>query len=159
MSHPHVMAQSRAIPVDLDSAFHHTLVIPLPILFRHWYGPIGPIKAVLGQEGEWGIAGQTRTISLAGGGSMREELTLVDAPNAFGYNLTDITGPLASLLSRVEGRWSFTPVGTGTQVTWQWSVYPKSRFAGTAVPVLDRLWRGYARKALEVLSDELLLQH
>ena len=67
MSHPHVMAQSRAIPVDLDRAFRRTLVIPLPTLFRHWYGPIGPIKAVLGQEGEWGIAGQTRTVTLAGG--------------------------------------------------------------------------------------------
>jgi Polyketide cyclase / dehydrase and lipid transport len=150
------MAQSRAIPVDLDSAFHGTLVISIPTLFRHWYGPIGPVKAVLDQEGEWGIAGQTRTVILAGGGSMREELTLVEAPNAFGYTLTDIAGPLALLLSRVEGRWSFAQAGTGTRVTWQWSVYPKSRIAGAAVPVLDRLWRGYAGKALEVLSDELV---
>jgi hypothetical protein len=150
------MTQYRAIPIDLDSAFHRTLVLPLPTLFRHWYGPIGPINAVLGQEGEWGIAGQTRTIILAGGGSMREELTLVDAPNGFGYTLTDITGPLAFLLSRVEGQWSFAQAGTGTRVTWQWSVYSKSRIAAMAVPVLDRLWGGYARKALEVLSDELV---
>ncbi|CAN5377071.1 SRPBCC family protein [soil metagenome] len=156
MSKPHVMTQSRAIPVDPASAFQRTLVTPLPGLFKRWYGPIAPVKAVLGQAGEWGTVGQTRTVTQVGGGSMREELTLVDGPRAFGYTLSGITGPLAPLVDHIDGMWTFTPVGTGTEVTWRWAVYPKSSAAAYAMPVFERLWRGFARQALEVLSDELL---
>lgn len=156
MPTPHVMTQSRAIPVDPASAFQRTLVTPLPGLFRRWYGPIAPVKAVLGQAGEWGTVGQTRTVTQVGGGSLREELTLVDAPRSFGYTLSGITGPLSPLVDHINGTWSFTPVGTGTEVTWRWEVYPKSSSAALAMPVFARLWRGYARQALEVLSDELL---
>jgi hypothetical protein len=156
MPKPHVMTQSRAIPVDPESAFHRTLVTPLPGLFRRRYGPIAPVKAVLGQTGEWGTVGQTRTVTQVGGGTMREELTLVDPPRAFGYTLSGITGPLAPLVNHIEGLWSFTPVGTGTDITWRWEVYPKSSAATVAMPVFARLWRGFARQSLEVLSDEML---
>ena len=69
MAHPVVVEQSRAIPVSPDEALAKTLPIPLPSLFPRWYGPIPPIKAVHGQAGEWTTVGQTRTISLTGGGS------------------------------------------------------------------------------------------
>lgn len=150
------MSQSRAMPVDPEAAFRGTLAIPLPGLFKRWYGPIAPVKAVSGQTGEWGVIGQTRTVTQVGGGSMQEELTLVDAPRAFGYTLSGITGPLAPLVHHVEGMWTFAPAGTGTEVTWRWTVYPTSSATGFAMPAFARLWRGFARQALEVLSDELL---
>jgi len=156
MPNPHVMAESRAIPVALDTAFHRTLVLPLPELFTRWYGPIGPVKAVHNQTGEWGTVGQTRTVTQVGGGAMQEELTLVDPPRAFGYTLTGIMGPLGPLVSHVEGEWRFAPIGTGTEVTWQWKVYRKSAPAGAALPIFARLWHGYARQGLAQLSDALV---
>jgi hypothetical protein len=151
-----VVQQSRAVSVGPDAAFRGTLPMPLPTLFRRWYGPIPPIKAVLDQAGEWASAGQTRTVQLVGGGTMREELTFVDAPHSFGYTLTGITGPLAPLASRIEGLWSFAPVGTGTEVTWQWTVHPRFALTALALPVFGRLWRGYARQALAELSTQLM---
>jgi hypothetical protein len=156
MPNAHVMEQSRAIPVDVDTAFRRTLPMPLPTLFRRWYGPISPVKSVRDQTGDWSAAGQTRTVIQVGGGSMREELTVVDAPNMFGYTLSDVTGPLAPLVDHIDGQWLFAPVGTGTAVTWRWTVHPKSAAAGVAMPAFAALWRGFARQGLEQLSHQLL---
>lgn len=155
MSKPTLMEQSRAIPVSPEEAFAKTLPMPLPLIFRRWYGPIGPVKSV-NPTTLWGTVGQTRTVSQVGGGSLREELTLVDPPRAFAYTLSDVTGPLAPLVSKIEGEWLFAPVGTGTEVTWRWLVYPKSDLGARGLPVFARAWRGYARQALEELSRQLL---
>lgn len=156
MTTSHVMEQSRAIPVEVTTAFEGTLAVSLPRIFSRWYGPIGPVKAVRNQTADWSTVGETRTVVQAGGGSMREELTVVDAPNVFGYTLSELTGPLAPLVDHIDGRWLFTPIGTGTTVTWRWTVYPKSAVAGLAMPVFAMLWRGFARQGLEELAGELL---
>lgn len=156
MAHPVVVEQSRAIPVSPQDAFAKTLPIPLPTLFAHWYGPIPPIKAVHGQVGEWATAGQTRDVTLVGGGGMRETLTNVDPPNSFSYTLADVRGAMAPLIDHVEGEWIFTPHGTGTKVTWRWTLHPKSALSARALPVFALIWRGYAKQALETLSDQLL---
>ena len=87
--------QSRVIPVSVDDAFAGTLPIPLTTVFSRWYGPIGPVKEVRDQSGDWAVAGQTRTVMLSPTGSFHEELTRVDPPHSFGYALTGITGPIA----------------------------------------------------------------
>lgn len=148
--------QSRDIPVGVDDAFHSTLLMPLPTLFRRWYGPIPPISRVLHQSGEWNNAGQSRTVVLTGGGTVREDLTHVDPPRKFGYTLSEIKGPLAPLVGLVDGEWQFEPAGTGTRVTWRWIIHPRSRLAAPALPVFGWLWRGYARQALEDLSARLV---
>ncbi len=156
MAQPLVVEQSRAIPVGPEDAFRDMVPMPLPTLFRRWYGPIPPIKEVVGQTGEWDAVGQSRTVVLVGGGSMREELTRMDPPRSFAYILSDIKGPLAPLVGRVEGEWIFEPVGTGTKVTWRWTIHPRSALAAAALPVFGRLWRGYARQSLEELSNQLV---
>lgn len=156
MGHPVVVEQSRAIPVVPAEAFARTLPMPLPTLFARWYGPIPPITEVRGQTGDWSAAGQTRTIVLAGGGTMRETLTAVETPTWFGYTITGITGPMAPLIDHIDGAWIFSPRGTGTEVTWRWTLHRKSALTAPALPVFARIWRGYARQALESLSDYLL---
>lgn len=156
MAQPRVFEQSRAIPVTQEAAFDGTVPIPLPTLFHRWYGPIPPIKAVVDQTGEWDAVGKTRTVLLTGGGSMREELTHFDAPTSFGYTLSDVKGPLAPLVARVDGLWAFAPTGTGTKVTWRWTVHPRSPLSAVALPVFGKLWLGYARQSLEALSDQLV---
>ncbi|HYB36515.1 MAG TPA: SRPBCC family protein [Mycobacterium sp.] len=151
-----VVEQSRAIPVTVEDAFGGTLPMPLPTIFRRWYGPIPPVKQVRDQTGDWDAPGQTRMVMLAGGGSMREELTSVDPPRSFGYTLTDIKGPMAPLVNLVEGEWIFTSAGTGTNVTWRWTIHPRSPLTAPVLPVFGRVWKGYARQALEGLSAQLV---
>ncbi len=148
--------QSRTIPVDPAEAFRKTAPMQLPSLFRRWYGPIPPVREVRDQTGDWDRAGQTRTVVLTGAGTMFEELTGYDPPNAFDYRLTRITGPLAPLISRVDADWRFQPAGTGTRVSWRWTIVPKTALAAPLLPVLGRLWRGYAEQTLKELSDQLV---
>ena len=46
----------------------------------------------------------------------------------------------------------FEPVGTGTRVEWRWTLHPVSRFAAAVLPIVGRLWQGYARRALDQLD-------
>jgi hypothetical protein len=156
MAQPMVVEQSRAIPVSQKAAFDGTAPIPLPTLFHRWYGPIPPIKAVKDQTGDWDAVGKSRTVLLTGGGSMREELTSYQAPASFGYTLSDVRGPLAPLVDHVQGLWAFEPVGTGTKITWRWTIHPRSAFVAPVLPVFAKLWLGYARQSLEELSNQLV---
>ena len=150
-----VVDESRVIPVPAEEAFHGTLPAPLPNLFKRWHGPIPPVREVREQTGAWDAAGQTRTVRLAGGASMREELTSVDPPRSFGYRLTKISGPMALLVDQVVGEWIFTPAAGGTEITWRWDIHPRSPLTAWALPLFGRIWKGYARKALRDLSAML----
>lgn len=156
MAQPLVVQQSRAIPVAPDEAFARTMPMDLVRLFDKWYGPIPPIKGIREQTGAWDSVGETRIIELAGGGSARETLTTVNAPREFGYLLNDIAGPMALLMDHVDGTWLFEPSGTGTEVTWRWALHAKSPISAPALPVFGRLWRSYAARSLENLSNYLL---
>ncbi|HET8989310.1 MAG TPA: SRPBCC family protein [Humibacillus sp.] len=147
---------SRAIPVEVGTAFDLLLPHPLTDLMSRRYGLLPPIREVRDQVGPWGEVGQTRTIMLTDGGTMREELTEVVRPDHFSYRLTDVTGALAPLVSHVDGRWSFAPAGTGVRVTWSWTLHPTTPYAARVLPVVGRMWRGYARQALERTSDVLV---
>ena len=154
MASPLTVSCSRTVPFPVEETFAFTLPEPLPRLFRRWWGPIPPVVRVDGPE-VWGTAGQVRTIHTGDGASMREELLVVEAPSRFTYELTELTGAFRFLAGSIDGTWSFDPVGTGTRVTWEWTIHPPSDVASYALPVLGMLWKGYARRSLDQL-DELL---
>ena len=153
---PLELASSRAFPVPVQQAYDAVLAAPLPALFSRRYAAIPAIREVRNQDGAWGTVGQTRTIVLADGGTMREELISAERPRVFGYWLSDLTGPMKPLATGVEGRWSFDPSGTGVRVTWAWTVHPAGRVAGLAMPVFARMWAGYARQGLEEIERILV---
>lgn len=150
--------QSRAIPVTPERAYRGIIEMDIPKVFRRRYGPIPPIHRVSGRDGaNWrGTVGQTRILELAGGGSIRETVVSVDEPHSWTYAITDLTGPLAALLEKIDGQFLFTPAGTGTRVTWRYNMIPRSRLAAAALPTFGWFWRGYARQALEELSSGLV---
>ncbi len=152
MVKPVVTSCFREFPVAPDAAFDTVLPTPLPDLFHRRYGPIPPITSVEGQDGVWGTVGQTRTIRLADGGSMHEELTLVDRPRAFGYTITRLTGPLKPLVAQVHGLWSFAPAGSGTTITWEWTIFPKSALVAPIMPVFAMIWRRYADRSFDSIA-------
>ena len=147
--------QSRAIPVELQRAFAVTLPIPLTALFSRRYVLLPPIKEVRGQDGVWGQVGQSRIVVTTDGGTMRELLTEVDAPHSFSYLLSDISGPMRPLADSIDGQWEFATRGTGTLITWRWTLHPKV-LGAYVMPLITLMWRGYARQALELLSEQLL---
>ena len=150
------MSCSRTYPLSVDEAFAAVLPLPLEQFLDRRYGPIPPIH---GTEGDrpWNAVGQTRKIQLADGGSVREELTLVDPPRAFGYRLTEVTGPMKPLASSIDGLWTFEPAGSGgVRITWSWTVHAASRYSAPILPVFARIWREYARQALQRLEDLLV---
>jgi hypothetical protein len=151
------LSASRSVPAALERAFDVVLTEPLPRIFSRRYGPIPPIREVSDQTGDvWGTVGQSRRIVLSDGGSMTERLTTVDRPGSFGYRISDLSGPFKALISSLDGEWTFEPAGTGTRITWTWTLYPASSVAGYALPVFARLWRGYARQALEEVEKILV---
>jgi hypothetical protein len=152
MTHSLIVAESRLIPVAAAGAFDRTLPVSPPDIFKHWYGPLPPVKEVREQADVWGAVGQTRVLRMAGGASMREELTSVDPPRSFGYRLTQISGPMALLVDHVLGEWDFTSAASGTEVTWRWDIYPKSALSSWALPLFGKMWKGYARQSLTELS-------
>jgi Polyketide cyclase / dehydrase and lipid transport len=147
--------QSRAIPVDVQHAFNGTLPISLPTIFCRRYVLLPPIKEVRGQVGTWGQVGQIRTVVTSDGGKMREMLTDVDAPHSFTYQLDEITGPMRPLVDSIEGRWEFTSKGTGTLITWRWTLHPRGAGA-LLMPLIIKMWLNYAKQSLEQLSELLL---
>lgn len=152
MARPLHLGQSHTYPVSVEHAFDVVLATPLPEVFSRRYAAIPAIREVRDQDGEWGTLGQSRTIVLADGGTMREELTRVDGPHSFGYAITDITGPMKLLVASVDGLWTFDPAGSGVEVTWAWEVRPTSPVAVLVMPVFAPFWNGYARRAMERLE-------
>ena len=156
MPSPLRLESARAVPVEVGDAFDRLLSHPVTDLMSRRYGLLPPIREVRDQSGPWDRAGQTRTIVLTDGGTMRERLTEVVRPERFDYVLTDFTGALKPLVSHVDGSWAFAPEGTGVRVTWRWTLHPTSTYAARVLPLVGRMWRGYARQALEQTSDILL---
>jgi hypothetical protein len=150
------LASSRTYPVGVEHAYDVVLPMPLPELFSRRYAAIPPIREVRDQQGAWGTVGQTRTIKLADGGTMRETLTSVERPRSFGYRISDVSGPMKPLVTEVAGEWRFERAGDGVRITWAWAVQPRGRLGGLAMPLFARMWRGYARQALERLEGVLV---
>ena len=150
------LTYSRTYPSGVDDAFDEVLAHDLTRLFDRRYAAIPPIKAVKDQAGAWGTPGQTRTIALADGGTMRESLIEVDRPGKFAYRISDITGPMKPLVAGVEGAWTFEPAGTGVRITWSWNVRPAGRVGALAMPVFRRMWEGYARKGFDNIERLLV---
>ncbi|ROR90732.1 SRPBCC family protein [Nocardioides aurantiacus] len=152
---PVTFTQSATFATSPARAFATVLPAPLPGLFDRRYVALPRIREVRDQVGEWAEPGQTRTIVLADGSRMHERLVGVEAPGHFDYELSGLTGPLALLARRVEGRWAFEAAGGGTRVTWSWQVHPRSPLVRPAVLALRVMWAGYARLGLQRVGQLL----
>jgi hypothetical protein len=149
-------AFSRTFPAGVKRSFDEVLPLELTRLFDRRFAAIPAIKAVRDQGGPWGTPGQTRTIELAGGGSMREELREVSPSRRFAYHLDQITGPMKVLVSAIDGAWEFEKAGTGVRITWRWIVTPRGRLGTLAMPAMRRMWEGYCRRNFENLERALV---
>jgi hypothetical protein len=149
MTHDVHLSHSRTFPADVERAFDDVMPVDLSQLFDRRYLAVPPVRAVRDQGGPWGTVGQTRTIALADGGTMRETLTEVSRPTRFAYRISDVTGPMKPLIRSLDGAWDFEPAGTGVRITWSWILQPAGRLGSAAMPAFGRMWQGYARQGFE----------
>ncbi len=153
---PYLLSSSTVVPVSPGVAFDAVLSTPLEKLFPHRAGAIPPIKECRGQDGAWGTVGQTRTVVLADGGTNLETLVTADRPaGLYQYQLSDFTGPMKALVAGVQGQFSFVGEGTGSRVTWSWSLQPTNAVTRLAMPVLGVFWKQYAAKMWPLYAAQL----
>lgn len=146
---------SRVLAVEQEAAFDGLMAVRLLDLFSRRYAAFPPVQEVVDEPTDWGSVGQTRVIRLSDGGSLRETLTSVDRPRGFAYVLDDLHGRLRPFLRTVEGAWSVAAEGTGSRVTWAWTMYPTGSPARLTLNVIGRMWTGYAERSLEQLETIL----
>ena len=155
MPTPTTVRRSGLVAAPPEDVFEAALSLPLPRLYSRRYGPMPPIVEVHEQQGPWGTPGQTRVLVTADGGSMREQMLTIDRPHRFSNRLTVLRGPFRPLVATVEEAWSFRPLGTGTEATWEWNLYARSAATRLLMPLVGRLWRGYADRVLQQLAAEV----
>ena len=152
----HRVDASRLVAVEPTQAFDRLIAASLTEIFSRRYAAFPPVREVTDGPDEWGTVGQTRTIHLADGGSIRETLTSVDRPRSYAYVLDDLHGPLRPFVRSVDGVWSVTPEGTGARIGWEWTLHPKASPARLTMNVLGRMWKGYADRALAEIESILM---
>jgi hypothetical protein len=113
------------------------------------------VQEVVDAPEEWGTVGQTRTVVLADGGSVRETLVSVDRPHGYTYLIDEIHGRLRPFVRTVDGAWSVTPEGSGSRVGWAWTLHPATPPGRLTMNVIGNMWKGYADRALAELETIL----
>lgn len=114
----HRVEASQLVRTDPERAFDQLIAMPLPTIFVNRYAAFPSIREVCDGPEVWGEVGQTRTIVLGDGKTLRETMTSLDRPNSFGYVLDELTGPLRPFVRTVQGRWTVTAEGEGARITW-----------------------------------------
>lgn len=155
MSTPVSVQRSCPVAAPVEVVFEAALSLPLPQLYSRRYGPMPPIVDVREQQGDFDTVGQTRLVVLADRGTMHEEVLSIDRPHQFSNRLTVLTGPFRPLVATVVESWSFQDVGGATEATWRWTLHPRTALSRPLLPVVARLWRGYARGVLAQLAAEV----
>ncbi|MGY2876594.1 hypothetical protein ACVW00_003784 [Marmoricola sp. URHA0025 HA25] len=156
MATPYQLTASTVLPARSEDAYDALVDLPLEELLGDRSGPIPPVRECRGQDGRWGTVGQTRTIVLGDGGTILETLVVADrAAGDYRYRLSEIKGPMKPLVRGIDGRFSFSPAGEGTSVTWSWAVHPANAVARLGMPVFNLFWQRAARKAFARLGARL----
>ena len=151
------LEHSRSYSVSVEDAYDRTLTAPLEGIFGSRYLIVPAISRV-DPTGVWGDGGvgQRRTLHLSDRGTLRETLTELDRPHAFGYELDEVRGAMRLLTTAVRGRWSFAPVGTSTRITWSWDLEPAHAASRLVMPLFRTSWLGAARRTFTRLEPHLL---
>lgn len=122
-----------------------------PARFYPRSGVLPAVVAVRDQSGAWDAVGQTRTLVLSDGGTVRETLRTVSAP-VFAYDLSHFTGFFGGLVDGGRSEWRVDGQLTGSRITWTYT-FSARRGRGLLVAAIMRLaWARYMHRVLPAIA-------
>jgi len=116
---------------------------------------IPAVVSVSDQTGAWDAAGQTRTLHLSDGSSVRETTTDVERPGLFAYELTDFTKVFGPLVHHARAEWRFDPAEGGTRITWSYTFFGRPGRGWIVALIVRAAWTAYMRRVIVGLVDEV----
>ena len=141
-------------PADPERTFD--ILTPVdPARFYPKFRVIPATIRVEGQTGAWDTVGQTRTLHLSDGSSVRETTTDVDRPGIFAYELTDFTKVFGQLVDHAHAEWRFEAVEGGTLITWTYTFFGKPGRGWIVSLIVNLVWAAYMRTVVPGLVDEV----
>jgi hypothetical protein len=156
-----VFARGSTATAELTAAASRvqTWTIATPLTPVGYYPRFGILPTVLGvrnQTGNWDKPGQTRTLLLSDGSSVREHTMNVEPYGFFAYNLTDFTKIFGRLVDHARAEWTFSEAAGGTAIRWSYTFFPKRGPAGPIVAAIVKLlWAPYMRRVLPRIVAEV----
>jgi hypothetical protein len=112
------------------------------------FGPLPAVVEVVDQSGPWDTAGRTRMLRLSDGGHVIERITDAVHPTYFAYELSDFQKLFGKLVNGARAEWRFTPVQSGTNITWSYVFHPKPRTGWIVGAIVVLFWAPYMRRVL-----------
>jgi hypothetical protein len=119
------------------------------------YAFLPAVTGVEEQTGNWDAPGQSRTIRLADGSTVFEQIDEVDRPRRFAYRIGRFTSPLRLLSPGASGEFLFESRGAArTEVRWTYSYEATSVLAAPLVAFVIRVfWRRCMERVLAAIPS------
>ncbi len=122
-----------------------------PARFYPKSGVLPGVAEVRDQTGAWDAVGQTRTLVLTDGGTVKETLTLVSTPR-FAYDLSAFTGFFSALVVVGRSEWRVEPHGEGSSIEWTYTFTAKPGRGFVVAAIVRLAWAPYMRKVLPAIA-------
>lgn len=121
--------------------------------FFRGFGPIPAIRSIEYLPGSTPNIGGRRTVTLADGSTLDEEVLAYSPPHGHAYRVSGFPPPLSRLTREARGAWTFEPATTGTRLSWHYTYELTSPLAWPAgVVVVKVLMRGAMQRALREIA-------
>jgi hypothetical protein len=116
----------------------------------HRYRMLPAVTGTAELTGPWTQPGSQRRVLLADGSSLREQLTIFDRPDRFGYRVDDFPQPLRALVGHAAGSWEFADTATGSSFRWTYRFVPlRSVFTPAVRAFVATMWSGYMSRCAD----------
>jgi hypothetical protein len=129
-----------------------------PRLTQHdatrFYPKAGVLPAVVEvrhQTGGWDAAGQTRTLVLSDGGSVKETLRSATEP-LFAYDLSNFTGVFGALVAGARSEWRVAAEGAGSSIAWTYAFTAQPGRGLLVAAIVRFAWAPYMRRVLPPIA-------
>jgi hypothetical protein len=128
------------------------LVAHDPARFYPRSGVLPGVVEVRDQTGAWDAVGQTRTLVLTDGGTVKETLTAVTPPR-FAYDLSTFTGFFGRLVASGRSEWRIAPDREGSSIEWTYTFTAKPGWGLLVATILRLAWAPYMRRVLPAIAE------
>jgi len=109
------------VNADIKTVYDYIVLPDTPgqMLRKRW--PVPGVASYQIIEGPWDHPGAYRIVQFTDESHGREEIKVLDSPNYFSYQLSEISGFFGNFVEHINGEWFFEPHGNSTLVTWRYA--------------------------------------